>query len=157
MTRVVHQIEALINELIEDVDARCLAGSEEPHHLYFSPRLLTKFVEDRCDCLAFLLRTGQRCVLRRIRDNEHTQWSPGQNRRFGQLRKGSAQLARQTVERAEEPFGIKIDALPAASAATISQWIRAVVASSARTIGTVCCSIISRISRGRRRRPSRFP
>jgi len=54
--------------VVEDADARCLAGPEKPNYLYFSPGLRTKFVENRCDCLAFLLCTGQRCVLRRVRD-----------------------------------------------------------------------------------------
>src|SRR5947209_18308523 len=102
VTCVMHQIEMLINEMIKNVDARCPGGSKKPHHLHSSPGVLSKFVENRCDRLAFLLCTGQRGVLGRVCDNENPQRALGQNRRLWQLRKGCAQLACEPVERAEE-------------------------------------------------------
>src|SRR6266566_6424206 len=108
MTRIVHQIEALINQVIEDIDPRCVAGSEEPHHVYSSPQPLTKFLEDRCDRLAFLLCAGERCILCRIGDDKHTQWPISQNWRIRQLRKGGPQLACQPIGCAEKPFGVKV-------------------------------------------------
>src|SRR6186997_2093626 len=102
MAGVVHEIETVVDELVEHRDARCLGWPEKRYDFDLVASKRAELLEDLHDLQSFLLRAWQRGVFRRIRHDQHAQVPSGKERWLGQRGQLGAKLPGEAAARAEK-------------------------------------------------------